>query len=146
MALPKARVEELAIDAVDPATVYAGTSRGGVFKSMDGGTTWIPMNDGTGAYRSVLALAIHPLDPRILYVSSSNSSGQRSAVFKTTNGGHAWRRAGVGGGRAATEATVLDIALDPRNRKTLYAGTYGGVLKSTDGGRSWRAVNNGLGR
>jgi photosystem II stability/assembly factor-like uncharacterized protein len=34
----------MAVDAQSPATVYAGTYNGGVFKSMDGGANWTALN------------------------------------------------------------------------------------------------------
>jgi len=40
---------------------------------------------------------------------------------------------------------VMAVTPDPRDPKTIYAGTHeAGVLKSTDGGNTWKEMNNGL--
>src|SRR5262252_5575965 len=66
----------LAIDPVDPSTLYAGTPNGGVFKSVDSGLTWTPMSTGlTSPFLS--ALVIDPLKPATLY------AGTDDGVFKS---------------------------------------------------------------
>jgi photosystem II stability/assembly factor-like uncharacterized protein len=64
-----------AIDPLDPATFYAGTSEG-VFKSSDGGASWNPANDGL--YRLVSTLAIAPASPRVVYAGTVGYGVYRS--------------------------------------------------------------------
>src|SRR5712692_5662738 len=81
----------LAIDPLTPATLYAGSLGRGVFKSTDGGTSWIPMNSGfptTFPSIFVIALAIDPLTPTTLYAGTGGPAG--SNVVKSTNGGASW--------------------------------------------------------
>ena len=56
-------VQCLAIDPKSPATLYAGTYEGGVFRSTDSGATWTAVNTGLGSQR-ITALAINPLVSR----------------------------------------------------------------------------------
>ena len=130
-------VTALAVDPSTPATLYAGTIKGGVFKSTNGGNSWTTINSGlTSTF--VFALAIDPSTPATLYAGTSGG------VFKSTNGGTTWQPTTganpfltVGGGRA--------LAIDPSTPATLYAGTFAfGVFKSTNGGASWTDVNSGL--
>src|SRR5206468_3734344 len=51
-------VPALAIDPQTPATLYAGTSGSGVFKSTDGGASWNAVNTGLPNYPYVLTVAI----------------------------------------------------------------------------------------
>ena len=123
-------VQVLAVDPVTPATVYAGLSRVGIFKSRDAGLSWQAINLGL-ANKFVSALAIDPQSPMTLYAGTS------AGVFKTTDGGAVWRAIPVGMG--AKE--VLSITIDPRTTATVYAGTSTGTFRSTDGGSRWRAMS-----
>jgi photosystem II stability/assembly factor-like uncharacterized protein len=128
-------IRELAIDPANPATLYAGTYGGGVFKSSNSGGTWSTVNTGlTTLY--VLALAIDPSAPATLY-AGTHSGG----LFKSTNGGESWSAINTG----LTTPHVTALAIDPSAPATLYAGTFDrGVFKSTDSGGRWAAINNGL--
>jgi photosystem II stability/assembly factor-like uncharacterized protein len=128
-------IRELVIDPTNPATVYAGTSGGGVFKSNDSGGTWSAVNTGLSSLY-VLTLAIDPSAPATLYAGTSGGG-----VFKSSNGGGSWSAINVG----LTAAYVGALAIDPSAPATLYAGTGDrGVFKSTDSGGTWTAINNGL--
>jgi photosystem II stability/assembly factor-like uncharacterized protein len=127
------QIRALAIDPANPATVYAGTYGGGVFKSTDGGGSWTATNTGLTS-TSVNALAIDPSTPVILYAGTSEGG-----VFKSINGGASWINTGL------INAYVQVLAIDPSNPAMLYAGTQGsGVYKSTDAGGTWAVANNGL--
>src|ERR1700730_3184939 len=55
-------IRALAINPATPATLYAGTNGGGIFKSTDSGGTWAATNTGlTNLY--VSALAVDPANP-----------------------------------------------------------------------------------
>ena len=88
-------VNALAIDPSSPATIYAGTDDGGVFKSANGGADWTAFNSGWTAnrwrgvrrgnvdeYQNVNALVIDPSDPSTLYAGTGFEG-----VFKSTSRG-----------------------------------------------------------
>jgi photosystem II stability/assembly factor-like uncharacterized protein len=127
-------ISSLAIDPATPQTLYAGTNGSGVFKSVNGGTSWSPVNSGLTTY-GVSCLAIPPFTPQALYV------GTTGGVFKSLDGGSSWS---VANGGLTSTTSVSSIAVDPTNAQTLYAGAQGGVFKSIDGGSSWNSLNNGL--
>jgi photosystem II stability/assembly factor-like uncharacterized protein len=123
-------VRGLGISEAAPATVFAATLLGGVFKSTDGGTTW--GNSGL-VDEFLFKVAVDPANPDLVYVASSNG------VRKSSNGGGTWTTLG----EPAT--VVFSMASDPNNRNTVYLGTTaGGVFKSTDGGTSWTHADAGL--
>lgn len=127
-------VQSLAIDPVDPNTLYAGSCGGGIFRTTNAGARWQAINQGlTNAqmYQCVAAIAVDPWNHSTVY-----SAG--SGVFKSTDGGDSWVP-------MLTNMPVTSMAMDPQIPNTLYAGTWhNGVFKSTDGGSTWNAINNGL--
>ncbi len=131
---PGGIVVAIAIDPASPATLYAGTIGGGVFKSTDGGQSWTAVNfDLTPT--SVFALVLDPASPATIYAGTFGKG-----VFKSSTGGQSW--AAINSGLAA--AVVPALALDVSSPGTLYAGTGNGVFKSTNSGQSWIAANSGI--
>lgn len=137
----------LAVDPSNPAIVYAGSWGAGMFKSLDGGTTWFQTNSGL-ENMYINSLAIDPNQPSVLYAGT-----YRSQVYKSTDGGQTWFWSGTGIQEAAI---VYTIAIDPTNTANLFIGTRGisnngqapwnGVLyRSSDGGASWMAVLQNVG-
>ncbi|HEY2796269.1 MAG TPA: hypothetical protein VGK26_00135 [Thermoanaerobaculia bacterium] len=140
-------VWQLTIDPTDPLTLYA--SAAGIFKSSDGGESWVAITRGLPA--TVESFALDPQRPSTIYFSAEGGDGSRD--FKSTDGGRAWMPIGqivrknlYGFPYVATALTV-----DPASSDTLYAGTAatdsahglpqtGEVYKSVDGGSSWQSV------
>ena len=126
----------LMISFADHAAGQASDDRnrnGPVFKTTDGGASWKPINTGFVA-RFVLALAIDPVNPEIIYAGSDRG------VFKSTDGGNNWI---VPDGNI-TLSSIQAIAIDPVTPLTIYAATSSGIYKSTDGAATWSRINNGL--
>jgi photosystem II stability/assembly factor-like uncharacterized protein len=142
-------VHALAIDPVTPSTVYAGTGGDGVYRSLDGGATWSPANEGMGDV-SIQSLAIDPQDPLTLYAGRDQYvDPQGSGLYKTTDGGATWIH--IDDQLLRHFSVIFDIVVDPVTPSTLYASTQdpdsyapGGVLKSTDGGETWVTASTGL--
>ena len=83
----------------------------------------------------VRALAIDPSNPATLYAGSFGNG-----VFKSTDSGNTWVRAGTG----LTTPFISALVVDPLAPATVYAGTGDGVFKTTNSGDRWAAVNTGL--
>lgn len=121
----------LAVDPSTPATLYAGTASGGVFKTTDGGTNWEPKNHGLEALYSygsfnILVLVIDPKVPSTLY------AGTYAGVFKSTDGGATWSVKSNGFSMEISD--VPNLVIDPVTPSTLYASARGDGYKSIDGG------------
>jgi photosystem II stability/assembly factor-like uncharacterized protein len=120
-------ISALAVDPRHPHVVYAIAAEHGVFKSTDAGTTWRALEGGFGTSDDIGALALNPRNPEILYLGGVG-------LFKSKDGGTTWRTAGL------TGTTVYEIAVDPEEPATLYAGTDAGLFTSTDAGASWQVL------
>ncbi|HJQ84083.1 MAG TPA: hypothetical protein VKA21_08410 [Candidatus Binatia bacterium] len=125
----------------DPAasgTLYAGVLNQGVFKTIDGGTTWQHADTGlavtSSPFSSNITLAIDPQTPTTLYAAL-----WKAGVFKTTDGGASWTALDVVGPDSLTPPVAL--AIDPAAPDTVYVGLWGApassIRKSTDGGATW---------
>ena len=143
---------DLAFDPANPQTVFAALwavrrppwfiyapangPGSGLYKSIDGGTTWAQLTNGLpteGLGR--MGLAIAPSSPRRIYVIADAKEG---GLFRSDDAGATFTKASGdpriwGRGWYFTKVTV-----DPKNADVVYVPNTG-VYKSTDGGRTWGA-------
>jgi len=114
--------------AVTSDAVYSGLLYRGIAKSADRGFTWKLANQGLSALL-VLAAAIAPSDPRVLYVSSEGPM-----LLRTENGGTTWREVTAG----TDFPRLLKLSVDPRDaRQVEGVGDFGQFWRSSDGGVTW---------
>jgi photosystem II stability/assembly factor-like uncharacterized protein len=157
---PVHSIGALAVNQKHPDIIWVGTGEGatrnsasigdGMYRSTDGGRTWVKA--GLAGSERINRIALHPDDPDVAYVSALGplwSDGGERGVFKTTDGGKTWKQV-LAGPNARTGAT--DIRMDPRNPKKLFAalwefrrwpyrfesgGPGSGLYRSIDGGETW---------
>lgn len=118
----------LAVDPSDSNRIYLGTLERGLWRSKDGGASWLPASLGfqAGETASVTAIAV-PRRPRGT-VFAATSRG----LYKTLDHGRSWGLVGLPEGR------VTGLALAPADPRTVYAALESyGIARSTDGGASW---------
>ena len=132
-----------------PNVFYIGFDNGGVWRSTDFGSTWVPLFDSqpTG---SIGAIAVAPSDPNIIYVGSGAgiirpdlSTGD--GMYKSTDAGKTWTH--LPGLRDS--AMIANVEVDPKNPNRLFVAALGhpygpnaerGVFRSTDGGATFQKV------
>src|SRR5438094_5069356 len=146
-----------ALDAVvrnGRLTMFAGSASGGVWKSVNGGTTFKPVFDRQDV-QSIGAVAIDPSNPEIVWVGSGESWMRNSVsigdgIYKSTDGGENWTNVGL----KDTEH-IVKVIVNPKDGNTVLVcatgsafadNDAGGVYKTTDGGKSWRKVLAGANR
>jgi photosystem II stability/assembly factor-like uncharacterized protein len=109
----------------DPQTLFAGTESAGVWKTSDGGTTWIPSYSGVIPER-IYAIQASQTDPTVVYAGTS------TGVFASADGGRSWNPPST-----VNIPTVLSIGIDPQSSLTAYFGSLGGqIYKTTTAGAS----------
>jgi len=127
--------------------LWVGSAGGGVWKSMDGGTTFKPVFDKQ--IQSIGAVAIDRQHPQTVWVGTGeswvrNSVSVGDGIYKTTDGGDNWEKLGL-----AESERIARIAIDPQHSDTVYVAVTGhlwnkhpmrGVYRTRDGGKTWARV------
>jgi photosystem II stability/assembly factor-like uncharacterized protein len=128
--------------------IYAAVRSGGVWKSINGGTTFEPVFDNQNIY-SMGAIAVAPSDENTVWVGTGDNSATRSAywgdgVYKSADGGKTWQNMGL-----KDSQHIARIVIHPTRPDTVYVAALGhlhtpnaerGVFKTTDGGKTWKKV------
>jgi photosystem II stability/assembly factor-like uncharacterized protein len=147
-AVTSGRVIAFAVDQNDRAKYYVAVASGGVWKTVNAGTTFTPVFDNEGAF-SIGAIAMDPKNPSTVWVGTGERNSQRSVgygdgVYRSDDGGRSWRNVGL-----KTSEHIGRIAIDPRDSNVVFVAAQGplwsgggerGLYKTTDGGRTWKAV------
>src|SRR5881398_609700 len=74
------RVDDIEVAPSDPSTIYVGFATGGVFKSDNNGTTFLPVFE-TYTSASIGDIAIHPTNPQIVYVGTGEANNRQTTTF-----------------------------------------------------------------
>jgi photosystem II stability/assembly factor-like uncharacterized protein len=142
------RIDDIAVSESDSNIIYLGYAVGGVWKSENNGVTFEPVFD-TYSTASIGDIAIHPRDPKIVYVGTGEPNNRQTSsfgdgIYKTTDGGKTFTNIGL-----KETQTIARIVIDPKNPETVYVASPGhlfgpnperGVYKTTDGGKNWNLV------
>ncbi len=149
-----------AIDAVwaNANIIYLGTASGGVWKTENGGGSWLPIFDEQ-PIQNIGALAIVQSNPNIIWVGTGEGNPRNSislgeGIYKSMDAGKTWQCMGLEKTR-----NIHRILIDPNNPAIIYVGVMGnpfadhterGVYKTTDGGETWKQIlytnqNSGVG-
>jgi len=129
-------------------TFYVGTRNGGVWKTVNNGTTFEPVFDDQPKL-SIGDVAVAPTDPRIVWVGTgepycARSSSSGDGVWKSADAGKSWTHMGL-----EDSHHIARILIHPKDAGTVYVASMGrlfspnserGVFKTTDGGKTWKKV------
>jgi photosystem II stability/assembly factor-like uncharacterized protein len=114
-----------------------GRSRGGIFRTTNGGTTWDNITSNLPD-RFPADVAVDPTNDAVVYVTFSGFG--TSHAFKSEDGGATWQNIGAALPDVPTSAIVVDLLFPDH----LYIGNDIGVYVSTDGGVIWQEFSEGL--
>lgn len=132
-------------------TVYVGAAAGGLWKSVNGGTTYKEVFYKE-PLQSIGAIAIDPSNHQTIWVGTGeswmrNSVSVGDGIYKSTDAGETWTNMGL-----KDSEHIAKILVDPKDGNTVYACVPGklwsdsadrGVYKTTDGGKSWNLILKG---
>ncbi|MSO49214.1 MAG: hypothetical protein EXQ49_04830 [Acidobacteria bacterium] len=159
----------LAVAPSNPDILWVGTGESNIFRSSYTGVGMYKSTDNAKTFQhmglidtgTIGRIVAHPTDPDTVYVASAGQEwveNEMRGVFKTTDGGKTWAHVL----KISPKTGVNDLAMDPQDPNTLYAGAWqrqrrkwndprvevgfseGGIFKSTDAGKTWNRLTNGL--
>ena len=98
-AMTSGRISDFAVHPDEHNVYYVATSSGGVWKTVNSGTTYQPIFDAQGSY-SIGCVSIAPTNPNIVWVGTGENNNQRSVaygdgVYKSLDGGSSWEHMGL---------------------------------------------------
>jgi photosystem II stability/assembly factor-like uncharacterized protein len=143
------RVASIAGVPGDPSIYYAGAASGGVWKTTDGGTRWVPVSDSMPV-TAIGALAVAPSDPNIVWAGTGEAWAIRDSdvigdgIYKSMDAGKTWTHMGLD-----DTGRIGRILVNPTNPDVVFACAIGritapqqerGVFRTTDGGQHWDRV------
>ena len=149
-AFTSGRVIGFAVDPNNASRYFVAAASGGVWKTVNNGTTWTPVFDREGSY-SIGAIALDPKNPLTVWVGTGENNSQRSVsygngVYRSDDGGKTWKNLGL----KASEH-IGRIVIDPKDSNAVYVAAQGplwgpggdrGLFKTTDGGKTWNKILN----
>ncbi len=142
------RIADLAVNPDNTSEYYVGVASGGLWKTINHGTTFEPIFDDQKVY-SIGCLAMDPNNSNVVWVGTGENNSQRNlaygdGVYKTTDGGKSFTNMGL-----KTSSQIGKIMIDPRNSNVVYVAAQGqawgpggerGLYKTIDGGKTWNRI------
>ena len=122
-----------------------GVGSGGVWKTVNAGTTWTPLFDKEASY-SIGEIALDPSDVNTIWVGTGENTGGRhngfgDGIYRSRDGGETWENLGL-----ENSNHISKIIVHPEDPNTVWVAAQGplwskggqrGLFKSTDGGKTW---------
>ena len=145
-AFTSGRIADIAIHPEDESLWYVAVGSGGVWKTVNAGTTWEPIFDKEASY-SIGCISIDPNDPHTIWVGTGENVGGRhvgfgDGVYVSRDDGRTWAHRGL-----RESEHISRIIIHPENSDVIWVAAQGplwnkggqrGIYKSADGGSTWK--------
>ena len=142
------RIADIAINPKNENEWYVAVGSGGVWKTINSGTTWNPIADDQPFY-STGCITIDPNNDSNIWLGTGENVGGRHVgighgVYLSRNGGKSWKSMGL-----KKSEHISKIIVHPKNSDVIYVASQGplwssggdrGLFKSVDGGKNWKNV------
>ena len=161
---PASSIGAVAIYQANPSIVWVGTGESnirnsagvgrGVYKTLDGGKTWIDL--GLKKTETISKILLDPNNPDVAYVGALGTNWgatKERGLYKTTDGGKTWKNILF----VNNETGVGDMIMDPTNPNKIIVsmwqhhrwpwffksgGPGSGVYMTIDGGENWKQLTS----
>lgn len=139
------RLQDVEVDPNDASTIYVGAAAGGIWKSINKGTTWTPIFDGQAA-NTFGDIAIFAGDSRIVWAGTGEQNNRQSSswgggVYRSSDAGATWKFLGL-----KNSGSIGRVLLHPTDANVAWVAVVGdlwkpslerGLYKTTDAGQTW---------
>ena len=139
------RIDDLAVVESNPSTFYVAFATGGIWKTINNGTTFTPVFDDQPV-TSIGDIAVAQSDPNIVYVGTGEPNNRQSSSFgagmyKSTDAGKTWTNIGL-----KETQSIARVVVHPKDANIVYVAAIGhlfgpnperGLYKTVDGGKTW---------
>ncbi len=145
-AFKSGRIADIAVHPENHNIWYVAVGSGGVWKTVNAGTTWVPIFENQPVY-SIGCVTIDPNNPHTIWVGTGENVGGRhvgfgDGIYKSTDDGISWKNMGL-----KESQHISKIIVHPNNSDIVWVAAQGplwnkgderGLYKSTDGGKTWK--------
>ena len=142
------RITDIAVPKNNPYIIYVAVASGGVWKTVNNGTTWKPIFDNESCL-TIGDIEVSNSKSNTVWIGSGENNSSRSSysgtgVFKSVDGGKIWENMGLG-----DTHHIGRIIIHPKKPDIVYVAAIGhlytrneerGLFKTDDGGKSWDKV------
>jgi photosystem II stability/assembly factor-like uncharacterized protein len=143
------RIDDVEAVASNPKIIFIAAASGGIFKTVNGGTTWKPVFDRDGGSLSIGDIALAPSDPNIVWAGTGEPNNRQSSswgdgVYRSLDGGETWTHVGL-----RDTHHVGRVVIHPRDPSIVFVAALGhlwgpnderGLYRTRDAGRTWQQV------
>lgn len=144
-AMSSGRITRFAVHPTDQRIIYTASASGGLWKTLNGGTTWAPVFDKATSV-SMGEVTLDPNDPNTVWIGTGEQNNVRSSqfgdgVYRSRDGGATWEHMGL-----KESGHIGRIIVHPKDSNTIFVAALGplwgpneerGLYRSKDGGKSW---------
>ncbi len=144
-ALTSGRIADLAIHPEDESILYVAVGSGGIWKTVNAGTTWSPIFDSQASY-SIGCITLDPSNPNTVWAGTGENVGGRhvgfgDGIYVSHDAGATWKNTGL-----KNSEHISKIIVHPEDANVIWVAVQGplwnkggerGLYKSTDGGITW---------
>jgi photosystem II stability/assembly factor-like uncharacterized protein len=121
-----------------PWTFESGSEKGGVFRSTDGGRTWVKLINGLPKLMGRIGVKVAPSNPRVVYVIAESNDG---TLFRSSDGGNSFTQISNNRDLVGRGYYFADMRVDPADENRIYV-LNNNLVVSTDAGKTFRRIAN----
>ncbi len=137
------RTTSVGFHPTNSSTFYVGAAMGGIWKTEDGGQSYIPLGDDL-PYLAVSSILVHPNRPSTIYIAVSDHVWYGPGgigVYQSNDEGLTWEPTALTFD-LAQDIRIYEMAISPDNPDLIFVATQDGLYKTTDGFSTVEKVNN----